>query len=128
MTTADFKQLSLQDKLSALYGERVSSLFHAVLTSEIPACYAGGAAYIQTKHAADWLHRCIMHSHWGNPKVALGEFSVHWRFGALGLDVVKLDQDCDRFFDMCYRIQGGTPEFPPITLDNQALSFTCPGL
>ena len=136
MTPKQFKDdLSLVEKLAVLYGQRTADLFHTVLKCETAGSYirancASGrdrAEHLQTKHAADWLHRCVMHSHWMNPQVACGGFTPHWKFG-IGLDVLKLDDDVDRFYAMCYRIAGGVPVFPPIELDNSAASFTCPGV
>ncbi len=126
MTPQEFRnELSVRDKLVLIYGERVAALFEVVLHSEGNPF---NHEHLQVKHSADWLHRCVMHSHWGNPYVGKGEFSPHFRFNFAGLDVIALDRDLDRFYEMCWRLTDGNPEFPPITLDNEAKSFTCPGI
>lgn len=125
MTPKEFKQLSTIEKLKIMFGEQVANLCQTIVMAE--GNPFSRSDFLQIKHSVGWLHRCMMRSHWNIPEVGNGEFTPFYRFDIEGVDVIQFDQDCDRFYSMCYRLTEGNPVFPPIQLDNTLKSFTCPG-
>ena len=126
LTPEEFAHLSTIKKLTIMFGDRVASLCHTIVMAEGNPFSPTEA--LQAEHTAGWMHRCLMHSHWGVAEVGNGEFTPSFHFGLGGIDVVQFDKDCDRFYTLCYQLTKGHPTFPNVSLDNYALSFTCPGL